>query len=587
MTPSRAARHGGSPGGARPATPVPTRRLRLLLTVTCTAFAVVAVRVTQLQVVSPARYQQLGIDQRTRVVKLAGMRGALLDRNGRELALSKDQPSIWADPAQVTDPLGAARALSAVLGIDEDTLADRLSRAGRFVWLARQVDDDVAARVRDLRLAGVQELPEPRRFLPGGDLARPVLGTVGTDGSGLGGLELQYQRGLSGSPGELVAEFDPAGNSIPMGSRTIRPARPGDDLVLTIDRSLQFETERVLAEQITTSKAIGGMAVVMDPRTGEVLAMANLRAQEPGGQPAPSPANDALVRVYEPGSTNKVITMSAAIEENVVEPTDVLTVPDRLRVADHVFSDSEDHPTEQMSVTEIFARSSNVGTIQIAQRLGKNSLDRYLRRFGLGTKTGLGFPGESAGLLLDPDRWSGTSIGTVPIGQGLAVTAVQMLQVVNTIANGGVWTEPSIVKATIDETGQTRPRPRPTERRVVSPPTARVLTTMLEEVVRSGTGTAAAIDGYRIAGKTGTARKPKEGARGYTDRYIATFAGFAPAEAPRLSLIVALDEPTPIYGGLVSAPAFAKIAAYGLRLLGVPPSVAPRSSSAFVAEPRP
>jgi cell division protein FtsI (penicillin-binding protein 3) len=535
-------------------------------------FAVVVGRLVMIQGVSPGTYVAVGESQRLRDVVLPAGRGAMFDRNGRDLALTIPQKTVWANPHLVTDPLAAAKALSPVLHVDEAVLGDRLSRDAGFVYLARKVDDTVVDQVKKLHLSGVFFLDEPKRFNPAGDLAAPLLGVVGTDNEGLSGLELQFEKKLKGTPGELRVERDPYGNEIASGDRSFTPAQPGDDLVLTIDRSLQYETEKALSEEIVKSSSKGGTAVVMDPRTGEILAMANLTydGADPGRPPYPSINNTAVTNVYEPGSVNKVITIAAALEEGLVEPDTTLSVPDHMRVADHVFSDHDPHPLKQWTVTDIMATSSNIGTIMIGKQLGKTRLDTYLRKFGLGSKTGLGFPGEPRGLLLDPKKWSGTSIGTVPIGQGLAVTALQMLDAYNTVANGGVLVTPKLVKATVDGDGKQVATPASPRRRVVSEKTAAQVTNMLTEVVKQGTGTEAAIDGYTVAGKTGTARKPYKG--GYKQgAYLATFAGFVPAENPRLSAIVVLDEPAQMYGGLVSAPVFAKVAQYGLRLFRIPP----------------
>ena len=548
------------------------RRLVALLVVLGVLFAVVVGRLVMIQGVSPDTYVAVGESQRLRDVVLPAGRGAMFDRNGRDLALTIPQKTVWANPHLVTDPLAAAKALSPVLHVDEAVLGDRLSRDAGFVYLARKVDDTVVDQVKKLHLSGVFFLDEPKRFNPAGDLAAPLLGVVGTDNEGLSGLELQFEKKLKGTPGELRVERDPYGNEIASGDRSFTPAQPGDDLVLTIDRSLQYETEKALSEEIVKSSSKGGTAVVMDPRTGEILAMANLTydGADPGRPPYPSINNTAVTNVYEPGSVNTVITIAAALEEGLVEPDTTLSVPDHLRVADHVFSDHDPHPLKQWTVTDIMATSSNIGTIMIGKQLGKTRLDTYLRKFGLGSKTGLGFPGEPRGLLLDPKKWSGTSIGTVPIGQGLAVTALQMLDAYNTVANGGVLVTPKLVKATVDGDGKQVATPASPRRRVVSEKTAAQVTNMLTEVVKQGTGTEAAIDGYTVAGKTGTARKPYKG--GYKQgAYLATFAGFVPAENPRLSAIVVLDEPAQMYGGLVSAPVFAKVAQYGLRLFRIPP----------------
>ena len=558
------------------------------------AFLLLAARVVQVQGVSADRYSAFGESQRVRDVALPADRGAIFDRNGRDLALTVRQSTVVADPRLVEDPLGAARALAPVLGADPAMLRDRLTRDAAFVYLARTVDDDVAAQVTAMALPGVSLIEEPERFLPAGDLALPLLGKVGTDNEGLSGLETQYEDRLAGKPGKIVVERDPRGGEIPGGVRQFDPSARGDDLVLTLDRSLQYETERALAAEIVGSNAKGGTAIVMQTRTGEVLALANLQAGENGAPPRQADKNMAVTNVFEPGSVNKVITISAALEEGIIRPTDVLDVPGNIKVADHVFTEHDPHPLAKWSVTDIMANSSNVGSIMIGQRVGKGLIDKYLRDYGFGTKTGLGFPGESRGILLDPKKWSGTSIGTVPIGQGLAVTSMQMLAAYNAVANGGTWIEPKMVRATVDNEGRRHPTPASKTRPVVSARTAQQVTAMLTEVVRVGTGKAAAVAGYNVAGKTGTARKPLEGARGYqTGAYVASFAGFVPAERPEFAIIVVLDQPMQIYGGVVAAPVFSQIAGYALRQYQIPPPPAdgpslaaevPRSSPANAGE---
>jgi cell division protein FtsI (penicillin-binding protein 3) len=555
------------------------------------AFGVVCARLVYVQALASDRYAAVGVSQRLQELALPPSRGAIFDRAGRELALSVRQTTVVANPRVVDDPAGVAAALAPLLGVGEDTLRERLGRDAAFVYLARKVDDATAAKVRALELPGVSFVDEPKRFNPAGDLAAPVLGLVGTDHEGLSGLELQYERPLAGAPGRLVVEQDPSGREIPGGLREHRPPSPGDDLVLTIDRSLQYETERALAAQIALRDALGGIAIVMESRTGEVLALANLVAEDRGGPVRAAPSNTALTHAFEPGSVNKLITLAAAIEEGLVEPETRLVVPPTLRVADKEFKEHDPHPTVQWSVTDVMAESSNVGTILLGQRVGKQRLDAYLRAFGFGERTALGFPGESAGIMLDPARWSGTSIGTISIGQGVAVTAVQMLAAYNTVANGGEYVAPKLVRAVVGADGRERPTPPSARRRVVSPETAAQVNGMLQEVVRRGTGINAAIDGYRVAGKTGTARKPLVGARGYkAGAYMSSFAGFVPAERPALTSIVILDEPTPIYGGTVAAPVFAEVLRYGLRQLRIPPvgtRPAGAATAPVVAQPAP
>jgi cell division protein FtsI (penicillin-binding protein 3) len=550
------------------------RRAMALLVVLSLGLSAIILRLTQVQAVSASEYEKLGAGQRIRTIKLAAERGAIFDRNGVDLALSVNQQTVWANPKVVTDPAGYAAKLAPVLGIDQKVLADRLGQKSHaFVYLARKVDDATAEAVEKLDLQGVGFVPESKRFYPSGTLAAPLLGNVGIDNDGLAGLEVQYDKKLAGKPGELVVEQDPQGRRIPQGFSRLEPAQRGNDLILSLDQSLQYELERALVDAVAAATAKGGLAIVEDTRTGSILAMANVTGDGAGAARPSSQTekNRAVTDVYEPGSTNKVITMAGALEDGLVTPETKFTVPDKLPMANAVFEDHEPHPPIPWSVTDILVNSSNTGTIMVGQKLGKTRLDHYLRAFGFGTKTGVGFPGEPAGLLLDPDHWYVTSMGTVPIGNGLAVSALQMLQVYVTLANGGLYKPPRLVEATIDADGVRQPVPMAEPRRVVSADTAGKLSSMLTSVVQTGTGTNAAVPGYLAAGKTGTARKPLEGARGYSGNYVASFVGFVPSQEPRLAAVVVLDEPTPIYGGQVSAPVFSRIMQYALRLERIPP----------------
>jgi cell division protein FtsI (penicillin-binding protein 3) len=554
------------------------RRAMALLIVLSLGLSAVILRLTQVQAVSASQYEKLGVDQRIRTIKLAAERGAIFDRNGVDLAVSVNQQTVWANPKVVTDPAGYAAKLAPVLGIDAKTLTERLSdKAHAFVYLARKVDDTTADAVKKLNLNGVAFVPESKRFYPSGTLAGPLLGSVGIDNDGLAGLEVQYDKMLAGKPGELTVEQDPEGRTIPQGVSHLEPAVRGSDLILTVDQSLQYELERALVDAVSSSTAKGGMAIVEDTRTGGILAIANVTG-DGAGNARPSTAtehNRAITDVYEPGSTNKVITISGAMEDGLVTPDTRFTVPDKLPMADAVFEDHEPHPPINWSVTDILVNSSNVGTILIGEKLGKVRIDHYLRAYGFGKKTNVGFPGEPAGILLDPEHWYVTSMGTVPIGNGLSVSPLQMLQVYVTLANGGMYKSPTLVDSTIDSDGVRHPVRTEAPQRVVSEATAGKLVTMLAQNVLSGTGTNAVVPGYAAAGKTGTARKPLEGGRGYSGQYMASFAGFVPAQDPRLAAVVVLDEPTPIYGGQVAAPVFARIMQYALRLERIPPPANP------------
>ncbi|MEO7556201.1 MAG: penicillin-binding protein 2 [Acidimicrobiales bacterium] len=538
-------------------------------------FVVIAGRTAQLQLFDGNRYAAIGESQRVRPVMLPAARGSVFDRGGSDLALSVPRKTVWADPRLVTDPQGAASQLAPILGVDTATLLNRLTTKGAFVYLARQVTDDVAAKVAALQLAGVEQLDEAKRVRPSGDLARSLLGGVDVDNKGIAGLEAQYDTTLTGTPGQLVFEQDPSGRTIAAGEHRLDPPRPGDDLVLTIDRAMQFEAEQALADKIVEMGAKGGTAIVTDPRTGQILAMANMEAT-PDGPPVPSANNKALTTVYEPGSASKVLTMAAALEEGITTPQAQLTVPDHLQVADGVFTDHDPHPTQAMTPTDIMATSSNIGTILLGEGLGRERLDAYQRAFGYGSPTALGFPNESAGIMLALKDWSGTSIGTIPIGQGIAVTALQMLQAFNVIADGGTYVDPKLVLATYDTAGGRHPTAASATRPVVSRQTAGEVRDMMAAVVTSGTGQQAAVAGYSVAGKTGTARKPQPNG-GYVDaagnpHYVTTFAGFAPAEDPQVSVIVVIDEPTKdIYASDTAAPVFSRIVSYALRHFQIAP----------------
>ena len=562
-------------------------RLRVLLVVCVLAAALITVRLVDLHVVQAPSLSDRVRRQLVRSDRLPAQRGSIFDRAGRDLALSVQVPTIAADPRMVSDPAGAARLLSQLISVDAGVLEERLSRPGaKFTYLARQVDEATARRVEEAKVPGVFTILEPKRFLPADRLAQSVLGKVSVEGEGLSGLEYQYREVLAGTPGKLVTERDQQGREIPGGRIELDPSSRGDDLVLTIDRSLQHETERRLADQIALTSARGGIAAVMDTASGELLAVANLVVEGPpaaaGAAAAaakaerpkivPADKNEAVTNVYEPGSVAKLITVAGAIEDEKVAADETLSVPPQIQVGDHLYTEHEPHGTASWSITDIVANSSNVGTIMIGKELGKQRFDSYLRAFGFGSRTGLGDPGESPGILLDPARYTATSMGSFPIGQGIAVTAVQMLAAYNAVANGGTYVAPRLVRSIVGPDGKERVEPAAEPRRVISAQTAAEMSKMLGEVVRVGTGALAAVDGYKVAGKTGTARKPLVGQRGYEEgAYVSSFAGFVPAEQPRLTAMVILDQPTPIFGGLVAAPVFADIARYALREMRIPP----------------
>jgi cell division protein FtsI (penicillin-binding protein 3) len=557
----------------------PAGRLIGLFAVIALGFGGVAARLVLLQVREGRAYASLAAEQRVRRIPLRAERGTLYDRSMHELALSLPAKAVYADPGLIEDPAGTAARLAPALGLPVGRLVRTLSTRSRFEYLARRVDLEVAENIEDLGLPGIGFLDEPKRQYPGGSLAAQVLGFVGLDGAGLAGLELQYEDVLAGKPGSLVVEQDPDGLPIPQGTRrTVAPER-GRDLLLAIDKDIQFYAERALGEAIRRNGAIGGTVIVLDPATGDVLTMAT----EPGFDanafdtaPSASTRNRSVTDAYEPGSVNKVITAAAALEEGVITPGERMWVPSRIQVADRVFHEAHVHPTMAMTLTDVIAQSSNVGTIMTADRLGSERLDAYLRAFGFGKPTGIGFPGESDGILMPEEDWWGTSMATIPIGQGIAVTPLQMASVYATVANQGVRVPPRLVRGTIGPSGRVAEGPAAEGVRVVSARTARLLTGMLAHAVEAGTGQEAQIPGYWVAGKTGTARKPLKDALGYSDQYVASFIGFAPARDPAVVVAAVLDEPDTMYGGVASAPLFREVAHFALAHLQVPTADRPR-----------
>lgn len=557
--------------GARPA----LRLFAALAAMSVGLLAVVA-QLIRLQIVDAAGLETLGTQQRVRTVDLPAKRGTIYDRNMVPLAISVPARAIYANPHDVVDAESTADKLSAVLGIERGLLRDRLTRRGSFVYVARRVEVPLAERVRVLNLPGVGFLPETKRVYPQGSLAAQVIGFVGTDGTGLAGIEAGEDALLSGTAGREITEVDPSGHPIPHGLRSVKRPKAGGDIVLTIDRTLQFAAEDVLDRALARTGAKRGSAIVVDPKTGEVLAMANRPALDPelfASAQRDSIRNRVVQDAYEPGSVNKLITAASALEHRLVSPSDVFRVPDHIKVAGSTFRDYAPHPTGRWTYAEILARSSNVGTIEVAAEVGKSRLYAMLRKFGLGERTGVEYPGESAGILTPPERWSGTDMATIPVGQGIAVTPLQMAGVYATIANDGLALRPRLVKRVI-EGGKPRTEERSPARRVLSAFTAAQLRAMLLGVVETGTGKPARIPGYLIGGKTGTARIPLANARGYSNQVMTTFVGMVPVEAPRLVAAVVMDSPDAHVAAATAAPAWKSVIEFALGYLRIPPSYA-------------
>jgi cell division protein FtsI/penicillin-binding protein 2 len=545
------------------------RRIRLLLVVLCLLFAALLGRAAWLQGVRAGPLSSLAAKQHGEIVVLPASRGTIFDRTGFPLAIGEQATTIYADPRQVDQPRVVATAAGRALGIDSAALYTQLlDKRRHFVYVARQASPTAAAALEKRHLKGLGFYGEERRTYPQGSVAAHVLGYAGVDNNGLAGLELQLDKTLAGVLGKESRIKDPFGRVIDVVSQ--RPARPGRDVFLTIDHTIQANAESIVRQTLAKWHAKGATAVVLDPRTGDVLAMAvapGFDANRFGSTSADVARNRAVTDVYEPGSTFKLVTVAGALSDRLVSPQTSFVLPYSINVADRTISDAEKRGTETMSVARILAQSSNVGAITLAEKLGKDRLYSWIRTFGFGSVTNVGFPGESAGSVLKPADWSGSTIGNVPIGQGVAVTSVQMAAAYGAVANHGVWAQPHLVDHVQGGSfGHAK------SHRIMSRAVAAELNAMLQNVVLEGTGTLAAVPGFKVAGKTGTAQKPDSHGGYASGRYVASFIGMVPASASRLVILVSVDEPQGvIWGGSVAAPAFAQIAAYDLQYLEVPP----------------
>jgi cell division protein FtsI (penicillin-binding protein 3) len=548
------------------------RRLRLLVALFALAFAAVFLRAGWLQAVRAGSLGELGAGQHRQSITVPAHRGTIYDRNGVELALGERTVTVYANPMQIRDPRAVAMAVGRTLGEDPARILELLSDRSRgFVYLVRKADAHLAETLRRQEIVGIGFFPEERRTYPLRDVASEVIGYAGTDNHGLSGLELSLERVLAGRDGRRTVVRDPFGNSLDVIDAS--EAEDGRDVHLTLDNTLQRHVERVLAATRERWRARATSAVVLDPRTGGVLAM----AVEPGFDGnryadvhRELQRNRAVTDTYEPGSTLKVVTLAAVLESGMVSPTTSYTLPPSIQVSDRVIHESTERGTETMTVAEILSQSSNVGTVTLALGLGRERLAEWIDRFGFGHRTGIEYPGETPGIVVPVEQWSGSSIGTMPIGHGIAVTPIQMATAYAAIANDGVAPQPHVVERVEGE-----PPPRRGRRRIISTTVARQLTGMLRGVVEDGSGTEARVPGYFVAGKTGTAAKPDRVNGGYSDtRYVGSFVGFVPANDARLVVLVTVDEPQrTIWGGTVAAPAFREIAQFALRYLQVPPDV--------------
>ncbi|MFD4527814.1 peptidoglycan D,D-transpeptidase FtsI family protein [Streptomyces sp. NPDC058470] len=612
--PGPGARPARRPGAARPAGPrairlgSPRPRLRMVslaLTLVMIAFVV---RLLQVQAVDASTYVAKAEQNRYVGRTLAAERGGITDRNGVELATSVDAYDITADPTLFTEeatkttdaPEQAAALLAPILGQDVETVTRKLkTKNTRYTLLANRQTPQVWTQIKDLRntlaakaetdkstvnvLGGIVAVPASKRVYPNGDLAAGILGWVNADGKGGGGLEQELNKELAGKDGK-IRYAQSGGLQVPTAGSTETPAVAGSDFELTIDRDIQWAAQNAITEQVKESRADSGYVIVQDTQTGEILAMANSPGFDPNDLSQADPAalgNGAVQDAYEPGSTAKVMSMAAVLEEKVATPETHVVVPNRLQRGDRLFQDDIDHPTWNLTLNGVLAKSSNIGTILAAGELGKTQqeanqvLYSYLRKFGIGSYTGLGFPGETKGILAAPEDWSTSQQYTIPFGQGVSLTALQAASVYSTIANGGVRVEPTLVRGTKGADGRFTPAPEPKKSRVVSEKTAKTLAQMLESVVddEQGTGTKARIPGYRVAGKTGTANRV-DPATGRYNGYTSSFAGFAPADNPRITVYCAIQNATKgsYFGGQICGPIYKEVMEFALKTLQVPPT---------------
>jgi cell division protein FtsI (penicillin-binding protein 3) len=554
-------------------------RLRGSLVILSVLLVLVSLRVVSLQTFNRSGYYEASVDQRTRVNTIRAARGVIFDRNGNELALSVPSVTVYADPREITDPTGTARALAPFLGLTpekEAALAASLAKPGsKFHYVSREMTKQSAAMLTGLGLPGIYSYTEPSRQIEGG-VAQALIGKTDPDGVGTSGLELQFNDLLTGVDGRTVREVDKRGRSIAGVNSTTSSPVPGDDLVLTIDKNIQFHTDAALLDRVANLGAKGGTAIVMNTATGEIYAMSNVRRNDAGAAVLAT-GNFAAVEAYEPGSVAKVFSIGAVLNEGAVTPETVLKVPGAQTVDGFLIRDAWPHGTIDMNIRSILVESSNIGTMLAAQKISPKRLHDYLAAFGFGAKTGLNYPGESRGILADASKWRGTEKFTVSYGYGLASTPMQLIAGVNTVANKGTYVSPRLVSATIDKSGKRRPAAASTTRQVLTPATSASMIDMMRGVICEGTGSLAKVKGMEIAGKTGTGYKVQSNGTYTTDkggrRYFASFAGFFPAADPKVTMLVSIDEPDASsrdrFGGTAAAPVFARLVPTVMHELGI------------------
>ena len=547
----------------------PSRRTTVLYAITAACLLVLILRVVDIQDIGAAKYAAYGSSELYAKVTIPALRGAIYDRNGNLLAVSVPRVDVVSDDFLVSNPDASLAKLAHLLAVPAASLHRLLTEARGYVTLARQVTPSTEQAIESLGLPNISFVPDPARVDPDLNLFNPLLGQVGFDGTGLSGIEYQQEHTLAGVPGSEDVAVGPGGEALPTGAHVIQAARQGQGLVLTLDQPLQTEVTKTLTAKLKATDAHSGTVVVLDTKTGGILSMVNL-VRSSKGVVSPATQNLAVTAEYQAGSVMKLATIGGALQQGIISPDSEFTVPYTLNVGGSTFVDADYHPTQQMPVSQILAQSSNVGTIEIAHLLGPQLLYHYLWDLGYGQRTDLEWPGETPGGLPKVSTWWPVSMGTIPIGVGEAVTAIQVVDAYNAVANGGMYVPPRLVQATVSPSGAEHVLPYAKPHRVLDASTVRDLVPMLELVTQAGTATAAQVPGYLVAGKTGTAQIPGNG--GYIPgAWMATFVGFAPAENPQLTAIVVINHPNDYYGGVAAAPVFSTIMRYALRHFDVAP----------------
>lgn len=555
------------------------KRAIVLNTLVIFAFVIIVIRLADIMIFNHKRFLERAKKQQISIEEIQVRRGAILDRKGREMAVNIELESLYGDPGELVSPEAAAKVLSNHLGGSEKAIYRKLCSEGRFVWIQRKMRPETAEKIKSLRLSGLGFIEEVKRFYPKGPLAAHVIGTVNIDNKGIEGIELQYDRFIRGTGGKVLYKKDASGKRLSEG---VEIEQKGNNIVLTIDEGIQAIVEAELDEAMSKWRASASVAIVMDPWTGEILALANrptYNPNQPGRSVDSVRRNRAITDIYEPGSTFKIIVGTAALEEKIVKVNTLFDCSKGyIEIGGKKIRDAHKHGI--LTFKEVIQKSSNVGSSMIGLKLGKERLYKYAKAFGFGEKTGIDLPGEVSGWIRPPEKWSGTSIGAISIGQEVAVTPLQVLRAYSAIANGGFLVTPHVVSKIISPEGRIVWSFTPSFKRAISGETAKIFRDILKSVTEEGgTATAASVEGNDVAGKTGTAQVIDPGTKRYSrDRYIASFVGFLPADDPRVAIIVVIYEPKgDHYGGIVAAPVFKGIAEKIMSYLNIPREDSPEN----------